>query len=233
MRLVIASMLAVVAGCSEPSLVAGGPAPAHLPTAQTSVQLAEPSATANVPPSCAACKEAHDTPESTTRVDVGARGIELGDTRAAHTIVVFTDLECPFCADLHERVRTFIAEHPRDYRVVLRHRPLPFHKHASGLARAAIVADRLGKGEAFVTAAFAAAKADPTTAFDVAARAVGLDPASLKRDAESADVAETLAADEAEGDRLAIRGTPTSFVDGRILVGARRDFAEQVFARQR
>lgn len=162
-----------------------------------------------------------EPPEDTFVPDsVGVGGIHvLGESRAPHTIVLFTDLECPFCARLDTQLRGFVAAHP-DVKVAVRQRPLPMHPNARTWARAAIAADAQGKASAFMERAFAERTDRSAAALDRVAMEVGLDVLRLHRDMDSAATLETLRADEALGDKLGARGTPTSFVDGHRVVGA-------------
>lgn len=245
---ILASLLFLLAaGCGETARLGANedPAPpiADAPNAaaiQSAVvngnELAPGSAKADCP-QCKQCKEGDcprdlDAP-STARETVDDRGIVLGDTRGEHTLVVFTDMQCPFCAKHHKQLEAFVASHPKGYRIVIRHNPLPFHDHAVELARASIAADRLDKGAPFVAALFPAARANAATAIDVAAREAGLDAVALKREAATNSVGSQLATDQADAERLNVKGTPTSFVDGRRMVGARPNLDAFVSANQK
>ncbi|HEY1957380.1 MAG TPA: thioredoxin domain-containing protein [Polyangiaceae bacterium] len=152
-----------------------------------------------------------------------ARGVSgasfLGRDDAKKTIVVFTDLECPYCKKLDARLRELVSAHP-DVRVVFRNHPLPMHAHARLAAKAAIAASAQGKLAAFVAIAFAHQDALDRDALETYAAQAGLDVERFARDLDSAETARALAADEALASKLDVKGTPTSFVDGRLVVGA-------------
>ena len=162
-----------------------------------------------------------ETPEETYVPDaVGVGGLPLaGDKGAHHTIVVFTDLECPFCARLDGQLRGFVESHP-DVKVVVRQRPLAMHTNARTWALAAIAADAQGKLSVFMENAFAERSDRSAAALDRVARESGLNVERLRRDMASASTLEALRADEALADKLGARGTPTSFLDGHRVVGA-------------
>jgi len=238
-RFLASILFALTAGCSE---IARSPEPTPTEAAPAVTVARLDTAPDPAPSGCAECKECKegDAPthvqapaDSNERVPVSDLGIVLGDARGEHTVVVFTDMQCPFCAKHHKKVEAFLATHPKGYRVVIRQRPLPFHEQAGDLARAAIAADRLGKGAPFMAAAFIAAQRDAKTALDVAAREVGLDPAGLRREGESSSIGAQLASDQADADRLDVKGTPTSFIDGRRIAGARPNIEEMVTQNQR
>lgn len=143
----------------------------------------------------------------------------LGAAAASHTILVFADYQCPYSRRLDGQLRAFAAEHP-DVRVVVRNRPLPFHDHARLAARAAIAADLQGKLEPYAASLYANAGAlgrDDLVGYAVA---LGLDRARFLADLDGEVVTGRLAADEALGEKLAVTGTPTSFVDGVRVIGA-------------
>ena len=150
----------------------------------------------------------------------GAGGLHLmGEKTAPHELVLFTDLECPFCARLDGQLRGFVAAHP-DVRVVLRQRPLPMHPNARMWAKASIASDAQGKLGVFMEKAFAERADKSIVGLDRVALAAGLDVARLHRDMESELTAETLRKDEALAEGLGVKGTPTSFIDGHKIVGA-------------
>lgn len=152
-----------------------------------------------------------------------ARGIGgalvRGEASAKTTMVVFTDLECPYCRKLDARLDEIVARHA-DVKVVLRHAPLPMHEHAELAAKAAIAAERQEKLAAFVKLAFASQGPLDRSGLDALARTVGLDMARFTRDLDSPEVAARLEEDRALARKLDVRGTPTTFVESERVVGA-------------
>lgn len=85
----------------------------------------------------------------------------LGKADAPVTMVVYTDIECPYCRRFHETtLSTLRAKYPADLKVVYRHMPLPFHAPAA--VNEAVMAECVAKAGgadafyAFMDAAFAA-----------------------------------------------------------------------------
>jgi len=152
-----------------------------------------------------------------------ARGVSglpfLGRADAPKTIVLFTDLECPYCKRLDGMLRELTTSHP-DVRVVLRNRPLPMHPHARLAAKAAIAAAAQNGLARFVAIAFAHQDALDRASLALYASEAGLDVARFGRDLDSPETAAALAADEALATKLDVKGTPTSFVEGKLVVGA-------------
>jgi protein-disulfide isomerase len=142
-----------------------------------------------------------------------------GEASAKTTMVVFTDLECPYCRKLDARLGEIVAHHA-DVKVVLRHAPLPMHEHAELAAKAAIAAEKQEKLAAFVKLAFASKEPLERPTLEALARTAGLDMARFARDLDSPEVAARLEEDRALARKLDVRGTPTTFVESERVVGA-------------
>lgn len=143
----------------------------------------------------------------------------LGAKDAPRTLLLFTDFECPYCAKLDGRLRAFVAEHP-EVRVVLRMRPLPMHPHARLAAKAALSAEAQGRLAEYASILFANPAALEREALIGHAQKLGLDASRFERDLDSPEIEQRLIEDGALADRLQVTGTPTSFVDGRRVIGA-------------
>ncbi len=204
MKYVYLLLIASVAGCAAPrdaDPVGSADAPA------TAAERCE---------SCRTGKHHEDDPAERVTIAPAPTALTLGGARGAHEIVVFTDLDCPYCQRLHGTLGEIAGP---DVRVVVRHNPLPFHgEEAREAARATIAATRLGKGDAFVRAWFGI---EGPKRIETAAIRAGISPEELSRLMHTAEVEGALDADVAEAKRLGVRGTPTFFVDGRRTTGAR------------
>ncbi len=152
-----------------------------------------------------------------------ARGIGgslvRGEASAKTTMVVFTDLECPYCRKLDARLDEIVARRA-DVKVVLRHAPLPMHEHAELAAKAAIAAEKQEKLAMFTKLAFASQGPLDRSTLDALARTAGLDMPRFTRDLDSPEVAARLEEDRALARKLDVRGTPTTFVESERVVGA-------------
>ncbi len=135
------------------------------------------------------------------------------------TIVVFTDYQCPYCAKLDDSLRQLRAHYP-ELRVVWRQYPLPFHGEAELAARYTLAAQQQGAHLQIHEWAFDNRHALSVAGFEHEAEALGLDVDRLRADAASDWIVERVASDKAAAQALGITGTPTSFVNGRLLSGA-------------
>jgi protein-disulfide isomerase len=161
------------------------------------------------------------TTASGVTISVGRDDPRVGDPRAPATLVVFSDLQCPFCADFHEALAEIYPRHRRELRIVFKHHPLPVHRHARAAAELA-VAVREAHGEVafwrFVDAAFRILPAGGSP--DQALAALQLDEAPVRAALASGSPARKVDEDMKLGDQLGVTGTPTSFLNGQGIHGA-------------
>jgi protein-disulfide isomerase len=136
---------------------------------------------------------------------------------AAPLVVVYADYECPFCAQLHARLRA----RGEPVRMAFRHFPVRSkHPRAWPAACAAEAAGRQGAFWAMHDALYA----DPARLEDphlwARAEALGLDLDRFEADRRSGEVAARVRADFAGGVRAGVMATPTAFLEGEVLAGS-------------
>jgi protein-disulfide isomerase len=149
------------------------------------------------------------------RYAVPAGGPRRGPATAKVTIVEFSDFQCPFCARSTATMEQILREYPNDVRIFYRHNPLSFHDRARPAADLAAAADLDGKFWPMHDTLFANQGRLDDASLDLYARELGVDPA--KRAAPAKALVDT---DLALAARLRVSGTPTFFVNGRLLLGA-------------
>jgi protein-disulfide isomerase len=142
----------------------------------------------------------------------------FGRRDAKSTILVFTDFQCPYCKRLDAQLRE-LANH-QDVRVVVRNKPLPLHSHARLAAKAAIAADKQGKLAEMTKELFEHQDALDRASLMIYAERLALDVDRFRIDLDDWDTEARLVEDEALAAKLNVRGTPTSFVDGKRVIGA-------------
>lgn len=153
-------------------------------------------------------------------VQVGSAPVR-GRAEAPVTVVVFTDYECPFCAKAEVTLRAIEAQYGRDVRVAWKNHPLPFHKDAQLAAKAALAAHEQGQFLEYHDALFAHQKELDRASLERRAEDLGLDMARFRAAIDGERIAAQVAADAADASRLGVAGTPTFFVNGRRVIGAR------------
>jgi protein-disulfide isomerase len=186
-----------------------------LPRAET---YAEILAVADVPkPIPSASKDGLD-PQLNYAVPAADRPV-LGPVDAPVTIVVFSDFQCPFCARAQETLTQLRARHPDDVRIVFRNMPLAFHKQARELAKVALAADAKGKFWAMHDLIFAN-RITRDGEWKSFAKKLKLDARKLAKAMQSPAIETKIQEDEAVARAFGVTGTPTFFVNGRLLGGA-------------
>jgi protein-disulfide isomerase len=138
-----------------------------------------------------------------------------GPEDAAVTIVVFSDLECPFCAQAHANLEALRTLRPNDVRVVYKHFPLDsIHPQAVEAAQAARAAQAQGLFWDFVDALYQRQGELGPALYAEVIRAAGGDPAALDQVRVTPAVGRDVAADRTLGDAIGVTGTPTIFLNG-------------------
>jgi protein-disulfide isomerase len=154
----------------------------------------------------------------------------LGDPDAPVTIVEFSDYQCPYCAsyvaNTWSQIRSEFIDTGR-VRYVFKDYPLSgLHPRAPQAHAAARCAGDQGAywgmhDRLFRDQSEWGSGSDPGTVFEGFAADLGLEANSFQTCLESGTWDDAVDGDVAEGASLGVRGTPTFFVNGYPLVGAR------------
>ncbi len=166
--------------------------------------------------------EALPAEEPLHRVPVGTSPVQ-GPNDALVTIVAFSEFECPFCKRANETLARVRTSYGRDVRVVFKHHPLPFHRNAERAARLAILAHQLrgnaGFWEAHDRLFESAPDLEPEKLVAVG-RDLKLPAWRVRRALDTQTPPSALDDDQDLAAGLPVKGTPTFFVNGRVLRGA-------------
>jgi len=155
--------------------------------------------------------------------DTAAKFIPVGNsyTRgpkdAALTLVEFSDLQCPYCAQLAPVLDSISRAYPNDVRLVYKNFPLSFHPQARAAAAAAIAAGKQGKFYEFRFLAASHFHELGDSLYIALAGQLGLDVERFQRDMKlTPAVDDILDEDEALGVKLGVEGTPTVYANGHL-----------------
>ncbi|MCZ6635923.1 MAG: vitamin K epoxide reductase family protein [bacterium] len=161
--------------------------------------------------------EFHSPASEKILTDANANGgPELGSADAPVTVVVFSDLECNYCARAHRAVEALAKRRPDDVRIVFRHFPVEhLHKHARYAAEMAASVQEQGKFWELVDVLFVNQRNLTPSDVRRLAEEAGVDMAVL--DAHLAEGQRIVAADIAAGKALGITSTPTFFINGHYV----------------
>jgi protein-disulfide isomerase len=151
-----------------------------------------------------------------------------GPANAPVTLVEYSDLECPICANLQEELETVIVpKYGTKLRVVFKEFPLvTIHEWAltGAIAAQCIYQINPSKYVAFRTAVYKnqeSFNSQPARALLLnLGTEAGVDETKLAACIDSRDSLSRVEANMNEGDALGVGQTPTSFINGRVLVGA-------------
>jgi predicted DsbA family dithiol-disulfide isomerase len=151
------------------------------------------------------------------KLEIASFGPPLGDPAAPVAIVEFSDFTCPFCQRLRPTLEKFVADRPG--RVRLHFKPYAIESHVNSLeaAQTAEWARERGAFWKMHDTLFENPFATDPESLVIFAKDLGLDgddlAAALKSDKYVARVRGSMAEAKAAG----LTGTPTLFVNGRML----------------
>jgi len=151
-----------------------------------------------------------------------ADGVALGPAVPVVTLVEFSDLQCPHCKQAMPVVEKLASDFPK-MRIVFQQYPLPSHPWAMKAAQYADCAGRMDSGAAlkFIAAVYenqggiAVATADDKLTELTAA--AGLDAGKVTACVAAATTEARIKKSMALGDSIGVIGTPTMYVNGRLL----------------
>jgi len=199
--------------------------------ARLELQLADARAARPAPAPAAARAQpaAAPAPDVIQTVEIAGAPL-IGPESAPVTIVEFSDFECPFCSRVNPVLEQLRETYPEEVRVAFKHFPLAFHKQAMVAHKASVAAADQGKFWEMHDLIFGDRdKLDPAS-LRAHAESIGLDMAKYDASMESPDLEQRIQADMDQGQQLGVRGTPSFFINGRMLSGAKpyADFEQRV-----
>lgn len=158
------------------------------------------------------------------KLDVTRFGPPLGNPDAPVTMVEFSDFTCPYCALVRPILEAFVKA--RAERVKLYYKPFPIESHPGALeaAQAGEWARERGIFWPMHDAIFEERAHSVEELADLA-RAAGGDPADLREAVAEKRHLARIRESQAEARAAGIRGTPTVFLGGRMLLLS--DFSEE------
>lgn len=164
--------------------------------------------------------EAPPTPTAQVSVD---DDYVLGNADAPVTIIEFSDFQCSFCARLYSDAILQIKEKyvkTGKVKFVFRDFPLDFHKEAQPAAIAANCAGEQGKYYEFHDKIFENQGSLGGDSYRRWAGEIGLDVAMWQSCLTDPKQVEEIRKDIRDGAAAGVRGTPATFVNGKMVSGA-------------
>jgi protein-disulfide isomerase len=153
------------------------------------------------------------------RVPVGSSAWK-GAQHAKVTIVEFSEFQCPFCARVLPTLQRILHEYKDQVKLVFKHNPLGFHQHAQLAAEAAMAAGEQGKFWELHDKLFANQQALARPDLERHAQDLGLDMGRFKQALDSGKFKAAVLADQRLAQQVGADGTPSFFINGRLIAGA-------------
>lgn len=145
----------------------------------------------------------------------------IGPPSATVKLLVFSDLECPYCREFHQAARLLMRQYPNDVAMVFLHFPLESHRYSWAAARAAECAGRQEKLMEFLDASFESQQVFGYIPWDSLAVRAGV---TRLHDFQTCigqrSVKDAIDAGLKAGRNLNVRATPTVLVNGWRFDGA-------------
>jgi protein-disulfide isomerase len=170
-------------------------------------------------PTAQAAPGAPAAPSKPVDIELGRAPID-GKKDAPIQVVMYSDFECPFCGRVNPSIEQVKEKYGDKVVVAFKHYPLPFHKNAKPAAIASLAAHRQGKFWPMHEKLFANQRSLTEDNFVGFAKELGLDVKKFKRDLADPALAQWVDQDMAEGAKVGVRGTPATFINGRLVSGA-------------
>jgi protein-disulfide isomerase len=159
------------------------------------------------------------------KIQTGGAAVK-GEEAAPITIVEFSDYQCPFCQRYFAETYPKIwEEYEGKIRYIFRDYPLPFHPHAQQTAEAARCAGDQGKYWEMHDLLFTkqdewTPKQDIKTNLTTYAQKIDLNITEFSSCLSSGKYTAAVKEDFALGESVGVSGTPSFFINGKMLVGA-------------
>lgn len=138
-------------------------------------------------------------------------------------IQLYSDFQCPYCAQLAQPVRELESKGVPGVRtkIEFKHFPLSFHAQAQLAHQAAVAAGEQGKFWDMHDLLFWSQRALQREALLGYARELSLDIDRFVKDLDGDKVKRAVESDKAEGEKRGVQGTPTYFINGQEYSGAK------------
>ncbi|MBU0898986.1 MAG: DsbA family protein [Nanoarchaeota archaeon] len=140
---------------------------------------------------------------------------------AAVTIIEYSDFQCPYCARVVPTINQIKQTYGDKVEMVYKHFPLNFHDQAQKAAEASEAAREQGKFWEMHDKIFENQNSMSVANYKKWAAELGLNTEQFNAALDSGKYAQLVNNDLQEGKVAGVSGTPTFFINGQKLVGAR------------
>ena len=147
----------------------------------------------------------------------------MGPATAQLTIVEFSDFACPYCEQAHTILKKIVDRYPGKVKIVFR--DMPLHENSVELALSARCAGEQGKFWEMHDQLFAnqsnltGTSTELTNVIDGLAGTIGVNPATFDNCYSTKKYLNDINTDFSDGNSLNLKGTPSWFLNGKLLTG--------------
>jgi len=145
----------------------------------------------------------------------------IGTEHAPITIIEFSDFECPYCQRTVPLLKELLKQYSGKLKLVYRDFPGPKHQQALLAAEAAQCAAEQNRFWDYHDALFSRQPSDGTWNFSGLAETLGLSLSQFNACMQDNRYRGEVLKDLQDGLKLGVTSTPTFFINGRPLIGAR------------
>lgn len=164
----------------------------------------------------------HLEPPPIHRAEVSIDGAPFkGPAKAPVTMIKFEDFHCPYCKNAQPILAQVMSKYGNKVKLVHRDFPIDsIHPAARKAHEAARCANEQGKFWQYHDVLYANVPKAGIADLKRYAKEIGLDVAAFEKCIASGKFRDAIQRDVDEGTRLGVNGTPSFFINGRLLSGA-------------
>lgn len=160
-------------------------------------------------------------------LELNTKGSPLkGPEDAPVTMAVFSDFQCPYCARIGDILDKVLEKFPKKVNLVYKYYPIPNHSFAFKAAQAAEAAHQQGKFWEYHDLIYKNFRSLNDEKFEEFRATLNLDKEKFEKAMNAPETKSKINADKNEGANAQVRGTPTVFVNGRMVRPARPENIE-------
>ncbi len=141
----------------------------------------------------------------------------MGREDAPVVMIIFTDYQCPYCAKLLPLFGQLIKKNKDTLKIVMKNFPLSIHNFARKAASIALAADTMGKFWEIQEKLYNNTSQMDISLIQEIASDLKVDINELQKKMDSKEVQARISMDIMDGENAEVRGTPSIFINGRII----------------
>jgi protein-disulfide isomerase len=154
--------------------------------------------------------------EFVRHIDISGSPVK-GPSDAPVTIIVFSDFQCPYCSRLGSLFDQVMEKYPNKIKLVYKHFPLNSHPFAVKAAAASMAAMEQGKFWEYHDLLYQNMNHLSDETFISLAAELKLDKDAFNKRMNDQETFLKIREDWKDGTEVGVQGTPTVFVNGRLL----------------